>query len=423
MTQTSAVIGTAQYLSPEQARGEAVDARSDVYAAGCVLFELLVGHPPFVGDSPVSVAYQHVREDPRPPSELNPDVPPDVDAIVLKALAKNPLNRYQSAQEMRADALRAVAGRPVLATPVMSQAETMALGGPMRAPGAATGMTRQVTSVPPPRPPERKTSSWVMAVLAALGVLAVVALGIGLALARDNNKGQTPATVAMPDLLGKSEAQAVAALQQQKFTAFSKGSSVEQDNCDTPVVAKQSPDPNTNVQVDQPVTYQLCKGPDKVTVPTDLVGKSQDDATAQLQDLGLKVDVDNVNSDAEKGTVTAVEKAGQQVDKDSTITISVSKGNLVPVPYVVGLPVDAAKTRLEGLGFNVSVKEGDPGPTPGIVTDQDPQQNTKLAKGKTVTITVTPDQPNPGDTGTPTPTPSGGNGGGNGGPVTGGLLR
>jgi serine/threonine protein kinase len=99
MTQTSAVIGTAQYLSPEQARGEQVDARSDVYATGCVVFELLTGQPPFVGDNPVSVAYQHVREEPRPPSELNPDVPPAVDAIVLKALAKNPANRYQSAGE------------------------------------------------------------------------------------------------------------------------------------------------------------------------------------------------------------------------------------------------------------------------------------------------------------------------------------
>ena len=110
MTQTSAVIGTAQYLSPEQARGEAVDARSDVYATGCVIFELLAGHPPFVGDNPVSVAYQHVREDPRAPSESNPDVTPDVDAVVLKALAKNPANRYQSAGEMRADLLRAAAG-------------------------------------------------------------------------------------------------------------------------------------------------------------------------------------------------------------------------------------------------------------------------------------------------------------------------
>src|SRR5215472_19093133 len=106
MTQTSAVIGTAQYLSPEQARGEAVDARSDVYAAGCVLFELLTGEPPFTGDSPVAVAYQHVREDPKPPSALNPRVPPSLDAIVLKAMAKGPANRYQSSAEMRGDLVR-----------------------------------------------------------------------------------------------------------------------------------------------------------------------------------------------------------------------------------------------------------------------------------------------------------------------------
>src|ERR1051325_3167472 len=138
MTQTSAVIGTAQYLSPEQARGRSVDARSDVYATGCVLYELLCGHPPFVGDSPVSVAYQHVREDPRPPSHSNRDVTPDIDAIVLKALAKNPANRYQSAGEMRADLLRAVNGRPVHATPVLTEAETMAMTSQPRGPANQT---------------------------------------------------------------------------------------------------------------------------------------------------------------------------------------------------------------------------------------------------------------------------------------------
>jgi serine/threonine-protein kinase len=138
MTQTSAVIGTAQYLSPEQARGESVDARSDVYATGCVLYELLCGQPPFVGDSPVSVAYQHVREDAKPPSILNRDVPPPVDAVVLKALAKNPLNRYQSAGEMRADVLRAAAGRPVYAEPVMPETDH--------------GATRSIRTTPGGRP-------------------------------------------------------------------------------------------------------------------------------------------------------------------------------------------------------------------------------------------------------------------------------
>src|SRR6266545_3393010 len=144
MTQTSAVIGTAQYLSPEQARGEAVAARSDVSATGCVLYELLTGQPPFVGDNPISVAYQHVREDPRPPSDTNRDVTPDIDAVVLKALAKNPVNRYQSAGEMRADLLRAVAGRAVLATPVMREDERVTMLAPP-----------MVRTMPPARQPSR----------------------------------------------------------------------------------------------------------------------------------------------------------------------------------------------------------------------------------------------------------------------------
>src|ERR1700710_442816 len=123
MTSTAAVIGTAQYLSPEQARGEGVDARSDVYSLGCLLYELCTGAPPFTGDSPVSVAYQHVREDPKTPSSINPAIPPELDAILMKAMSKNPANRYQSAAEMRADLLRAPAGQRVEATPVMGDVE------------------------------------------------------------------------------------------------------------------------------------------------------------------------------------------------------------------------------------------------------------------------------------------------------------
>src|SRR2546429_325781 len=127
VTQTAAVIGTAQYLSPEQARGEAVDARSDVYAAGCVLFELLTGEPPFTGDSPVAVAYQHVREDPKPPSALNPRVNPALDAVVLKAMSKGPANRYQSAAEMRTDLVRVLSGQRPLAPMVMTEEDRTAV--------------------------------------------------------------------------------------------------------------------------------------------------------------------------------------------------------------------------------------------------------------------------------------------------------
>jgi hypothetical protein len=144
VTQTAAVIGTAQYLSPEQARGEAVDARSDVYAAGCVLYELLTGEPPFTGDTPVAVAYQHVREDPKPPSSVNPQIPPALDAVILKALSKNPANRYQSAAELRADLVRVRNGQSPMAPSVMSEDERTA----MLAASATVGPVRRVAARP-----------------------------------------------------------------------------------------------------------------------------------------------------------------------------------------------------------------------------------------------------------------------------------
>src|SRR3954467_14358905 len=147
MTQTAAVIGTAHYLSPEQARGEHVDARSDVYSAGCMLYELITGAPPFSGDTAVAVAYQHVREDPVPPSRVESDVPAAVNAIVLKAMAKNPANRYQTAADMRADIERALAGRPVEATPVLAQ------DNPVLAPSPATSVLLRQQQPPADRPP------------------------------------------------------------------------------------------------------------------------------------------------------------------------------------------------------------------------------------------------------------------------------
>ncbi len=430
MTQTSAVIGTAQYLSPEQARGESVDARSDVYAAGCVLFELLVGHPPFVGDSPVSVAYQHVREDPKAPSDINREVSPDVDAIVLKALAKNPLNRYQSAQEMRADALRAVSGRPVMATPVMTEAETMAMAGPMRQPPGATTMTRPIPGGVPPRPPERKTSSWVMAVLAALGVLAVIALGVGLALSQrgDDTENPAPTPVAMPNLVGSTEDEAV----QKLSTANLKGAAgepVTNEECpDTPTVAKQTPAANTQVTADTAITYQLCKAPEKVRVP-NLVGSTRDVADQELRQADLKPDFKEVDSDQPEGRVLKVEKAGQQVDPGTTITVEISRGNQVAVPDVVGETQAVAEGILEQAGFNVNVRTEQQDGTPGTVVDQDPNANQKRNRGSNVTITVIaePDpDPDPSEDPDPDDTvPPPGNAGGTGarGGSIGGILR
>jgi eukaryotic-like serine/threonine-protein kinase len=420
--------GTAQYLSPEQARGEAVDARSDVYAAGCVLFELLVGHPPFVGDSPVSVAYQHVREDPRAPSDVNPEVPRDVDAIVLKALAKNPMNRYQSAQEMRADALRAVSGRPVLATPVMTQAETMAMQGqPARQwqPQAATTMQRPIGGMPPAGP-EKRSSSWVMAVLAGLGVLVVVVLGVALAMSRNNDQpsggdASQPAVAqaTMPNLVGKTEAQARALLDAQKLTNVQPESPRTDQDCNG-TVTKQDPDANSKIPTDQEVSYQLCLAPTQVTVPSGLVGGTKDNAAAQLKSQGLEAVFKEVSSASPLDTVVDVDKAGEKVDPGTKITVSISKANKVKMPKVTDVTEETALALLEQGGpFNVSTNRvSAPDKAPGTVIAQNPAAGATVEKGDKVTITVVADdQGDPTGDPSPTDTQTPGNGGGGGGQV------
>ena len=437
MTQTSAVIGTAQYLSPEQARGEPVDARSDVYAAGCVLFELLVGHPPFVGDSPVSVAYQHVREDPKAPSDVNPEVPRDIDAIVLKALAKNPMNRYQSAQEMRADTLRAVAGRPVLATPVMSQAETMAMQGHQGTrqwqPQGATTMQRPVPGGMPPRQQERR-SSWVMAVLAALGVLVVVVLGVALAMTRNNdNQGGDGATqsqavtLTMPDLDGLTDQEARAALRQANITKISPLPPKTAKECKGTVVV-QDPDANAKIPQDQEVSYQLCLAPEKVTVPNDLVGATKDNADQVLRGKGLVPQFTSVSSDKPADTVIFVESSGKDVDPGTKITVKISNATLVPLPDVTKQSLETAKALLEqACNCNVTTESiSDPNEEPGTVVKQSPKAGTKVEKGDSVKLTVVADDQQTDPSNEPSIPPTGdpgGNGGGQGLGQTLGFLR
>jgi serine/threonine-protein kinase len=399
MTQTSAVIGTAQYLSPEQARGEAVDARSDVYAGGCVLFELLCGHPPFVGDSPVSVAYQHVREDPKPPSYFNPEVTPDVDAVALKALAKNPLNRYQSAAEMRADLLRAASGRAVMATPVMTEDETIAM---------AAAQTRQMG--PPTRPVahvgdarRRRASAWVLAALSALGVLAVVALVAGLLLA---NQGDDAKKVAVPAVTGVTQDVAGQRLRAAGLEP-AVGEPDKSTTCQKNLVSTQDPAAGAELNEGDAVTINVCTGPDAVQVPTNLVGRPFPEAEKALTDEDLVVDRVDVNSSKPEGEVTAVERAGESVAPGTTIKVSVSRGNLKPVPNVVGLDEDDAVQRLREAGFVAQVVPGEPdAQDAGEVVDQDPNANEEARVGTRVRIVVAqePEEPDPTDDPTDDPT-------------------
>lgn len=393
MTQTSAVIGTAQYLSPEQARGEAVDARSDVYAAGCVLFELLCGHPPFVGDSPVAVAYQHVREDPRPPSDSNPDVTPDIDAVVLKALAKNPINRYQSAGEMRADVLRAAAGRPVMATPLLREEDT----APM--PGAGRGGSRTPARVGDAR--RRKASGWVIAALSTLGLLAVVALTIGLILAN------RPATVEVPDLKDMTEAQAKETLSQLELTGVA--GQPQFGDCTQGFVVNQNPAKGVNLREGEQVTYNLCGGVPTTQVPAFAPGTNRVGAQQILQAANLKWEFIEVDSDKPKDEVLGTEPpAGTPVEENTVIKVQVSKGNIKPVPLVVNKTQAEAEAILKAEGFQVEIKKetvSAGSSNVGRVVKQQPapDDGPKPADKTKVTIWIGEADTNP--TPTPSPTP------------------
>ena len=234
MTQTAAVIGTAQYLSPEQARGETVDARSDIYSAGCLLYELLVGRPPFIGESPVSVAYQHVREAPVPPSQLDPVVTPDIDAVTLKALAKDPADRYQSAREMKADIARVLAGQqatamvPRIAEPVPAYDEPTRVVAPVRRCHPTSTRTRS---------PARVGSG--LAVL--ITALIVLILGIGAYAIYQLLQPEVPTVVKVevPNVVGYKEDQAREQLTARKLVVEVKHENGDEETKDT--ITAQNP--------------------------------------------------------------------------------------------------------------------------------------------------------------------------------------
>jgi len=399
MTQTSAVIGTAQYLSPEQARGEAVDARSDVYATGCVLYELLTGHPPFVGDNPVSVAYQHVREDPVPPSEHNRDVPPDIDAVVLKALAKNRMNRYQSAAEMRGDLLRAAAGRPVLATPVMRQDERMPVAAPPpRVAGSRS--TGQFSRVGPPQ--QRRSSPWPV-VLLVVGVVALGALFIGLYLANRTQQST------VPSLVGHNQADANTLLSQAKLTGAP--TPVFNSSCTKDQVVSQDAKPNSKITQGSAVSYQVCGGPQSTSVP-QLAGLSKAAAEQALKGAKLKATFQDAHGLVDsKGKVVAGSvnpKEGTNVPEGSTVTLSISLGDQNVVPPLSGLTQDQAQAKLNDLGFTkVAFVPRDSAPDQvGKVTGQTVSSGTTKFLTDSFTVFIGRTQASPTPPASPTPSTS-----------------
>ena len=394
MTQQSAVLGTAHYLSPEQARGEIVDSRSDIYSTGCLLYELLTGRPPFTGESPVSIAYQHVSEQPVPPSQLDPSVTPQVDTIVLTALAKRPEDRYQTAAEMRADVERAIAGMPVTApVPVVStDTAVMSPLGPL-----PTAYATSAAGAPTQRSP------WFWVGL----TLGVIAVGIAtLLIGRAIFGSPAVERVAVPNLSGLTVAQAQAQL---ATSGLLLGAQTPQPSPDRPkdTIIAQTPPNGELIDKGQRVDVTVSTGKDQAVVP-DLVGiTSTDSARAALTTAGLVLGkVTEVDSDQPKGAITAQNPPAQsQVDAGSLVDVSVSNGK-AKVPTVVGASEAQARSELINAGFEVNVTAQEDGTVPaGQVLAQSPKAGTSAVKGTLVTITVAKAPPAP--TPTPTPTPSG----------------
>jgi beta-lactam-binding protein with PASTA domain len=386
MTSTAAVIGTAQYLSPEQARGESVDARSDVYSVGCLLYELVTGAPPFTGDSPVSVAYQHVREDPKLPSSVNPAIPPELDAILLKALSKNPANRYQSAADMRNDLLRALAGQRVEATPVMGDAEKTAIIG---APPGGYGDGEWDDEDDDAR--KRRRNRIIAAVIAGVLILGgVIAVALLVNAGDDQPAAEPTATqVPVPNVTGQDRATATQNLEAAGLTVGTVTNQVTADASQIDTVLGTDPSSGTQVDPGSAVNLTVGVGPDTIEVPA-VIGLDVDRAQNTLQNAGFdSVETEEIDSLAPTDQVVDVSPGeGQSVDPSTTVTLQVSDGD-AEVPDVTGQQQAAATQELRGVGFtNVTSEQVDSQQPQGTVVATDPSGGEQASADDLITLQV-----------------------------------
>lgn len=375
LTQTGTIMGTAQYISPEQAQGQAADPRSDLYSLGVVIYEMLTGKVPFDGENPVAIAYKHVREDPLPPSMINPDISPGLEAVVMKALAKNPENRYQSAVEMRSDLERCLEGAPVYATPVLSKEES------------ARGATRAYPAVA--GAPRRRSLTWLWISMIVAVILASVGVGVW-AIVRDTGG------ISVPSVVGKTQAQAKATLSEAGLE-LEVGKTVRDASQPADVIVSQDPSPGSQLQKGGTVKVVVNEGEDLVNVPS-VVGLSPSEAEAVLQeaDLELGDTTESSSTQVAKGKILSQSPAaGEKTARGGSVSIVVSKGpESANVPNVVGLSQSTATQRLEEAGFQVQVQtQSSSTATEGAVLEQNPAAGQSTPKGSTVTITVAKDPP------------------------------
>jgi eukaryotic-like serine/threonine-protein kinase len=408
MTEAGSIMGTAQYLSPEQARGAPVTAASDLYSAGVVLYEMLTGKVPFTGDSAIEIAMKHVNDLPAPPSALRPEIPTELDQIVLRALAKDPGERYRSAEEFIEDLERVEAGLPI--SRATSTAATALLAG--AAGGLAAGESTEllsegptrVVAPPPPRPapprrppdyppaspydePPRKRKRWVPWVLVALLIAAAVLAG-WWAYNQIQDQLEESAPVGVPLVEGLERQLAI-----EQIEAVGLEAEVEEQpstDVERGIVIEQSPREGTQVSKGSTVTITVSTGPRQVEVPS-LVGGTYEEAVDALTELGLEPRRVEVFSQKPVGQVTGQDPAaGEIVDEGSRVEVRVSKGvRQVAVPDVLGQSESSATAELQAAGFEVSATEASSDTvSEGLVSAQSPSAGTAVAKGSTVTITI-----------------------------------
>ncbi len=389
MTEAGSIIGTAQYLSPEQARGAPVDESSDLYSTGIVLYELLTGKVPFTGETPVEIAMKHLSQVPEAPSTIRHEIPRDLDLVVLRALAKEPAERYRTAKEMDRDL--ELVGRGEAVGPETEEAATMVL----------RGETTAATAVAPPgRPPSyggderyrsyegevRRGRAWWPWLLAA-GV--AIAIGIGAWLFYDNVQDELDANdpVVVDNYEGILEENAVQLITGDGFEA----KVIRLPNADVKpqYVFEQEPTAGTGLPKGSIVTIRVSTGKKKIAVPS-LVGKSRDTAVAELTSAGLDADVAEVPSDKTPGVVTAQDpRPGTVLVEGSSVRINVSKGpKPVAVPNVVGSSYEVAAAQLQLAGFTVGRVDVESDRPAGEVVDQTPPGNSTATRGSPVTLSV-----------------------------------
>jgi serine/threonine-protein kinase len=396
MTEAGSIVGTAQYLSPEQARGAPVDPRSDLYSLGIVLYEMLTGKVPFTGDTPVEIAMKHLSQVPEPPSALRPEVPHDLDAVVMRALAKDPDQRYGSAEEMDADLARVARG--VAVSRETEEAMTQVLSGV----GAATAATmvqrpRSVVTPPPAPPvyrapgyydyeePPRGRSIWPW--LLALGLIIAGAIGGWFLYEKIQDQLDKNRPVSVPDVTLLARPLAVQKIKDAGLTP--RVITASNDTVPKGQVAEQNPGGGSKVGKGSTIALTVSTGVPKVQVP-NVVGQDVTSAVAAIAQLGLEPKITRIYSGSQPDTVTAQQPhAGDNVPKGTTIHINVSRGaKPVPVPDVTNQPFLNARSALLGQGFTVARVDVQSDQPQGVVIQMDPQPGTNVDKGSKITLTV-----------------------------------